>query len=80
VADDVDHRVRNILAALRGHLELAHESATSGVAGGDVLEDLTNALDALGRLESRLGVQVDAGSGSTPLPAHGSRTHQPDRP
>jgi hypothetical protein len=60
--DGVDHRVRNILAALRGHLELAHESATSDRVGpDDLLQDLSNALDALGRLESRLGVQVDTG-------------------
>jgi hypothetical protein len=62
MAEVVDHRVRNILAALRGHLELAHESATSEVTGReDIVEDLSNALDALGRLESRLGVQVDSG-------------------
>jgi hypothetical protein len=66
----VDHRVRNILAALRGHLELAHESATGDLTGPDLVEDLANALDALGRLESRLGVQVDTGApaGSPPAP------------
>lgn len=58
----VDHRVRNILAALRGHLELARESATSDPARlEDVVEDVSNALDSLGRLESRLGVEVDTG-------------------
>lgn len=67
--EGVDHRVRNILAALRGHLELAHESATSDRADpDDLLEDLSNALDALGRLESRLGVQVDTGARPGPVP------------
>jgi hypothetical protein len=67
--DAVDHRVRNLLAALRGHLELAHESATSDRVGPDeLLEDLSSALDALGRLESRLGVQVDTGHGPGTVP------------
>lgn len=62
MAEVVDHRVRNILAALRGHLELARESATSEPARlEDVVEDLSSALDSLGRLESRLGVEVDTG-------------------
>ena len=66
MAEVVDHRVRNILAALRGHLELAHESAKSEPTGrADLVEDLSNALDALGRLESRLGVQVDTGRRGT---------------
>jgi signal transduction histidine kinase len=72
VADVVDHRVRNILTALRGHLELAHESATSEPTGqADLVEDLSNALDALGRLEARLGVEVDTGRRGT-SPANGA--------
>ena len=76
--EGVDHRVRNILAALRGHLELAHESATGNGAGPDeLLEDLTNALDALGRLESRLGVQVDTGSRPGPVSPDPAQSSDP---
>jgi hypothetical protein len=62
-AEPADHRVRNILAALRGYLELAHESAV-GDAGRaeDVARDLGDALGSLTKLERQLGVHADDGS------------------
>ncbi|WP_406832242.1 hypothetical protein ABEG17_05280 [Pedococcus sp. KACC 23699] len=55
--------MRNTLAALRGYLELAHETAR-GRAGRpeDVVRDLDDALLCLAKLERRLGVHVDDGT------------------
>lgn len=71
-AEPVDHRVRNTLAALRGHLELAREAAL-GEAGhvDDVARDLGDALASLTRLEHQLGVHADDGS-----PDHGDAMHR----
>lgn len=72
VAEPADHRVRNTLTALRGHLELAHEAA-AGEAGRaeDVVRDLGDALASLTRLEHELGVHADDGS-----PDHGGATRE----
>lgn len=61
--EPIDHGVRNTLAALRGYLELAHETA-GGHAGRpeDVVRDLGDALQCLTKLERRLGIHVDDGT------------------
>ena len=71
-AEPVDHGVRNTLAALRGHLELAREAA-AGEAGRreDVARDLADALASLTRLEHQLGVHADDGS-----TGHGDAAHR----
>jgi nitrogen-specific signal transduction histidine kinase len=47
---DHEHEVRNVLALLRGHLELARQLLASGRTE-EVAEDLTQAIAAAHRLE-----------------------------
>jgi hypothetical protein len=61
---DRDHEVRNVLALLRGHLELARESLATGRTD-EVAPDLADALAAARRLEALLAPRPVEDHGAT---------------
>jgi hypothetical protein len=60
---DHDHEVRNVLALLRGHLELARQLLASGRTE-EVAEDLAEAIAAARRLEALVAPRPVEGDGA----------------